>query len=113
LKPTPGNFAGRVDAPIATAPRANLRWLVPNVFCPPAEGGACSVVTPAGDCWVGTLVSQVGRRVQVRLFGSGIVKEFVRCPCAALRPHGRADARQIVERQRRHEPAARFQKRKS
>jgi len=96
--------------PIATEPRANLSWMLPNVFDPPAEGGTCSVITPEGDCWVGKLVERIGRRVRVRLFGSNVLATFVGCNCAVLRPHSRADARQIFERQRSYRPAASFPK---
>jgi hypothetical protein len=95
------------DCVIATKPRALLGWLVPAGFCPPPPGGSCSIVTPEGDVWCGIVVSVLGRRVRIRLFGSGVVALFVDCACQPLRPHSRADARRIFELQRCYQPAAR------
>ena len=98
--------------PCASQPRAELGWLRPVGFCPPPEGGSCSVITSEGDVWCGSIVSALGRRVRIRLFGSNVLALFVDCPCQPLRPHSRADARQISERQRQYRPAATFSKTK-
>jgi hypothetical protein len=110
MERTPNSFSGTTELPIATAPRVEQGWLRPVGFDPPAIGGSCSVVTPEGDCWCGTVLSVERPRVEVRLFGSNVLATFVGCKVAPLRPHSRADARQIFERQRQYQPAATFSK---
>ena len=111
MQRSPDNFSGKVDPPIATEPRANLGWLRPRGRVPPAVGGVCSVMTDEGDVWVGRLEFIGGRRARIKLAGSGVIATFVDCPIEALQPHSRADARQILERQRAYQPAATFKKR--
>ena len=100
------------DCVIATKPRDALGWLRPAGFNPPAPGGTCSVLTGDGAIWCGVVVEVERPRVKVKLLGSNIEATFVGCPCAPLRPHSRADARQIFERQRQYRPAATFSKTK-
>jgi hypothetical protein len=104
---------GHEPVPIATEPRDAIQWIIPAGFDPPPEGGTCSVLDHEGGVWVGIVISSMARRVRVRLLGSGVVALFVDCPCQPLRAHTRADARQILERQRAYLPAAQLQKRKS
>jgi hypothetical protein len=108
---------GHEDAPIATEPRDAIQWIIPAGFDPPPEGGTCSVLTSDGEIWVGhvlgSLDSRSRNRVRMRLLGSGVHALFLDCSCQPLRAHTRADARQILERQRAYLPAAQLQKRKS
>ena len=103
-----GNFSGTRDLPVATQPRAEQGWLRPVGFDPPAVGGSCSVLTNEGNIWCGTVLAVERPRVEVRLFGSNVLATFVGCKVAPLKPHSRADARQIFERQRARCPAATF-----